>query len=109
MNAGELESITLGLPGGITPDAPELQPAGDYRVRLVSLDPHPPTSGGPTLAGLTLIDAATDADAPQRVGTSPDDHAPRKSAAMTVQVISPHIARRPNDCSAWLSENNIEP
>jgi hypothetical protein len=49
VGAGELESITLGLPGGITPDAPELQPAGDYTVRLVSLDPHPPTSGGPPL------------------------------------------------------------
>jgi hypothetical protein len=47
--AGAPETLTLGLPGGITPDAPELQAAGAHTVRLLSLDPYPATSGGPPL------------------------------------------------------------
>jgi hypothetical protein len=47
--AGAPETLTLGLPGGITPDAPELRPAGAHTVRLLSLDPYPATSGGPPL------------------------------------------------------------
>jgi hypothetical protein len=44
--AGVPETLTLGLPGGITPDAPERQAVGAHTVQLVSLDPYPATSGG---------------------------------------------------------------
>lgn len=43
------QELTLGLPGGITPDAPEQQALGAYTIRLVSVDPYPATSGGPPL------------------------------------------------------------
>jgi hypothetical protein len=43
------QSLTLGLPGGITPDAPELQPAGAYTLRLLGVEPYPASSGGAPL------------------------------------------------------------
>lgn len=47
-------AFSLGLPGGITPDAPLSQELGPLRLTIVDVAPYPATSGGPAAENYTL-------------------------------------------------------
>lgn len=54
---GPIERLTLGVPGGLTPDAPEARAVGPYTLRLIDLAPYPAAPGveaGPYVATLVL-------------------------------------------------------